>query len=468
MNVLMNVMSGRGHTQASLGIAKLLRSRGHQVTFLCWPDAVSNFRAYGFPTVLYAEQVLSELSEQAALEKPSVRPLRSMHQNMKSKKFDLFESYLNHILNGELDEKIISCEPDVFVFDNFLWANALRAMSLKIPVVSLSIPMAFCLNSHIPPVTSARKVSGQMLERFNVWCDWMWVEAKSFWINVFNSKIQRKYRHPYRFHHLTHVYRRIAKQSGMMSRRNRDFVLSEFGPRLIVPEIVCSPLDLQFPMKAHDGRVFFGSYVDLDRPEVDEPLDDLNPEMPWIYCSLGTESNHYPYSKDFFRAVVEASRLRPQWQWILSAPDGALETGQELPSNLSVSNWWPQIHVLRKAAVMVTHGGINSILEGIECKVPMVIVPGSRDQPGNAARAEACGIAQCLQMKRIRATELIDSVNQCLHSSRIQESLVRIHASISDGHDVNDAIDLIESVALKQQVDRDSSFQNQEKQSCLN
>lgn len=450
MNVLFNVMSGRGHTQAGLRLANALRTKGHHVTFLCWPDAVEEFRAQDFSTVLYAEKIFSGSLCHRASTNDLVAPIRSGSGNAsKPKAGDLFEAYLHHIVNGEFDARIKTSQPDVFVFDRFLWANALRVLFLGIPVVGLSIPMAFRLNTKVPPVTSGRTVRGNPLDRFSVLLEWMWVETKSVWINRSRSQFAGTYRHPYRFHHLTYIYREIAKQSGIEARRNRDFVLTEFGPRLVVPEIVCAPHELQFEVKAKDSRVFFGDYVDMKRSEPVGRVDGLDPKKPWVYCSLGTESKNYPYSKRFFRAVVETSRLKSDWQWILSVPNGELESDLEIPRNLAVSNWWPQIHVLGRAAVMVTHGGINSILEGIECEVPMVIVPGNRDQPGNAARAEACGISRRLPMKNIRPTELINAVQHCVDSSSIKDALTRIRNSIRNGNTLGEAINLIESVAAE-------------------
>lgn len=93
---------------------------------------------------------------------------------------------------------------------------------------------------------------------------------------------------------------------------------------------------------------------------------DLDPDKSWVYCSLGTESQYSPHAKKFFRVIVEASRPKSEWQWILSAADDVLDSSQQLPENLQVSSWWPQIQILKNATVIVTHGGIKSILDGIE------------------------------------------------------------------------------------------------------
>jgi UDP:flavonoid glycosyltransferase YjiC (YdhE family) len=40
----------------------------------------------------------------------------------------------------------------------------------------------------------------------------------------------------------------------------------------------------------------------------------------------------------------------------------------------------PQLAVLERAAVFVTHGGMNSALEGLACGVPLVVIPQHGEQ----------------------------------------------------------------------------------------
>jgi MGT family glycosyltransferase len=51
-----------------------------------------------------------------------------------------------------------------------------------------------------------------------------------------------------------------------------------------------------------------------------------------------------------------------------------------VPSNAVVSVSVPQLAVLERAAVFVTHGGMNSALEGLACGVPPVVIPQHGEQ----------------------------------------------------------------------------------------
>jgi MGT family glycosyltransferase len=57
-----------------------------------------------------------------------------------------------------------------------------------------------------------------------------------------------------------------------------------------------------------------------------------------------------------------------------------LRTLGSVPSNAVVSASVPQLAVLERTAVFVTHGGMNSALEGLASGVPMVVIPQHAEQ----------------------------------------------------------------------------------------
>jgi UDP:flavonoid glycosyltransferase YjiC (YdhE family) len=59
----------------------------------------------------------------------------------------------------------------------------------------------------------------------------------------------------------------------------------------------------------------------------------------------------------------------------------------ELPPNVYVYPWLPQLQILERADCSINHGGIHTINECIHFKVPMLVYSGKRsDQNGCAAR----------------------------------------------------------------------------------
>src|SRR5260221_12474121 len=57
-----------------------------------------------------------------------------------------------------------------------------------------------------------------------------------------------------------------------------------------------------------------------------------------------------------------------------------------VPNNAIIVNHAPQLELLKKASVCITHAGFNTVLEAPTQGVPQIAIPVTNDQPGIAAR----------------------------------------------------------------------------------
>ncbi|MBO0983493.1 glycosyltransferase [Rathayibacter sp. SD072] len=67
-----------------------------------------------------------------------------------------------------------------------------------------------------------------------------------------------------------------------------------------------------------------------------------------------------------------------------------------LPPTWLVRGFLPQVTLLRRAALAITHGGNNSVTESMTAGVPLVVLPFSTDQFAGAAALEDAGVAEVL------------------------------------------------------------------------
>lgn len=107
------------------------------------------------------------------------------------------------------------------------------------------------------------------------------------------------------------------------------------------------------------------------------PFDQLDSSRPLIYISLGTIFNQ---KVDFYRACFEAFGDYPA-QFVLSA-GRRTDIGQlgAIPANFIVRNFVPQLEVLQRSDLFITHGGMNSVHEGLWYGVPLVVIPQQAEQ----------------------------------------------------------------------------------------
>ena len=90
---------------------------------------------------------------------------------------------------------------------------------------------------------------------------------------------------------------------------------------------------------------------------------------------------------DIFRSITQAAIGLKKLQFVL-AVGGQLDPKQlgAVPANVVVVSHAPQIEILRRSSLCITHAGLNTVLESLSSGVPMVALPITNDQPGVAAR----------------------------------------------------------------------------------
>ena len=134
------------------------------------------------------------------------------------------------------------------------------------------------------------------------------------------------------------------------------------------------PKQFQYAGPFHDGK---------GRPELNFPWDRLTGE-PIVYASMGTVQNG---NAQIFRTIADAVSKHSSLQLVL-AIGNVLRPEQIGPvaNNAIVVNNAPQLELLKKASVCITHAGFNTALEALTQGVPQIAIPVTNDQPGVAAR----------------------------------------------------------------------------------
>ena len=142
--------------------------------------------------------------------------------------------------------------------------------------------------------------------------------------------------------------------------------------------------------------------------EPDFPWDRLD-GRPLIFASLGTVPD--PANVPVFRKIVAAcAGLDAQLVLALGKwhdkQDSVREKLGPIPDNAVVVEFAPQLALLDRAAMMITHAGLNTTLECLSRGVPMVALPRSADQPGNGARIEYAGAGLRASFRRCTPAEV--------------------------------------------------------------
>jgi MGT family glycosyltransferase len=191
--------------------------------------------------------------------------------------------------------------------------------------------------------------------------------------------------------------------------------------------IVYSIRELQsWPNTFDDRFTFVGPCLD-DRVETTEfPFEQLGDE-PLIYISLGTVFNA---KADFYRLCFQAfadSRYRVVLSVGSRTDLGAIGA---IPGNFIVRPFVPQLAVLRRAALFVTHGGMNSVNEGLWEGVPLLLIPQAADQFFIAPRVQEIGAGRMFAPRQVTADRLRRAADELLGNPAYRQRCAQLEASL--------------------------------------
>jgi UDP:flavonoid glycosyltransferase YjiC (YdhE family) len=208
-------------------------------------------------------------------------------------------------------------------------------------------------------------------------------------------------------------------------------------------QITQLPEALEFDVPGKPSHLHYaGPFVDaLQRPPVPFPWERLD-GRPLVYASLGTLQNG---SEAIFRTIAAGCAELPV-RLVISLGGGLdPERLGQLPGDPLVVRYAPQLEIVKRAAVVITHGGLNTVLESLAEGVPLVAIPLGNDQPGVAARVAARGAGVVVPRRKLSPDRLMTAVRSVLTDSSFREAAGRISDAIRrvDGLDL--AVDAIES-----------------------
>jgi MGT family glycosyltransferase len=173
------------------------------------------------------------------------------------------------------------------------------------------------------------------------------------------------------------------------------------------------------------------------------PWERLNGK-PLIYASLGTLVNGLDH---VYKIILEAVGKLREAQVVLSIgtnidPD---RLGPMPPGTIIVRKA-PQIELLKRAALCITHAGLNTTLESLAQGVPIVAIPIAFDQPGVSARIAHHGVGEFLHLDNLSVDNLLELIRKVLTNHSYAERAQYFKVIIAKTRGLDVAADAIEQV----------------------
>jgi zeaxanthin glucosyltransferase len=207
-------------------------------------------------------------------------------------------------------------------------------------------------------------------------------------------------------------------------------------------QICQMPRELDFPrISLPDTFHYVGPLRHSERRGDDFPWEKLD-GRPIVYASLGTLQNS---REPVFRAFAEGCEGAGV-QLVLSHGGGLTDLeASRLPGAPLVFKYVDQEMLLARAAVTLTHAGLNTVLDSLANAVPLVTVPITYEQPAIARRVEWHGCGESLGLSSLNGRRVRATLRRVMDTATYRDASSRIGSAIRSAGGVRRAAAIIET-----------------------
>lgn len=401
-------VSGHIHPFGALG--RELIARGHRVTCFHMPDLEDAVRAEGleFCAIGSSDHPRGSLPE-------SLRQLGVL-KGLDALKFTIRAvTRTTEMVCRDGPSAIRAVAIDALLVDQMEPAGGAIAEHVGIPFLTVCNALAINRDDSVPPPFTP------------------WTYRNAWWARVRNrvgyAVSERMTRS------IADVVARYREQWHLRKLQSQDDSFSSLG------QICQMPRDFDFP-RAHLPQSFH--YVGPLRRARPQPA-----EFPWhrldgrrvAYASLGTLQNR---REPIFRCIAEACRSLDLQ--VVIAHGGGLTDDEvtNLPGDPIAVRFAPQLDVLKRSDVTITHAGLNTVLDSISRGVPVVAIPLTYEQPAIARRIEWTGVGQSIAADVLAPSTLARTLQDVLDRDHFRAAASRLRDAIDRAGGVKCAADLAE------------------------
>ncbi|MCM3570237.1 macrolide family glycosyltransferase [Neobacillus mesonae] len=249
---------------------------------------------------------------------------------------------------------------------------------------------------------------------------------------------------------LLHLSKHIPAETYTEYQRLAAKAEERYGVEIHSPyEVFCNPAPLTIVYTSRDfqplGKEFDQTYKFVG-PSISKRLTSGDFDFTEIkgkkiiYISLGTVFNQ---AMDFYKMCFDAFK-NTDYTVVMSIGEKTRTSDlEEIPGNFIVKNYVPQIELLKYSKLFITHGGMNSVHEGLYYGVPLIVIPQSADQPVIAGQVANTGTGIQLQMESLSEKQLREAAEHVLIQISYHKAAAKMKESLRKAGGYRQAVDEI-------------------------
>lgn len=423
--VVVSGLLGRMHSGFEL--ISRLEKEGHRVTCLCQPYTTEIVAKQGFDYLEIPEINFNFIDSQAKIPDGSWFQKWKRHLKSRQGRYEYGKKLLKLIAYEKIWDEL---KPDHVVIDVELHDLIFTAYSAKIPITLFHTWFSDVPDLRLPPIRTSI-IPGKGLGGSSIgiaWArliDWAKIQGR---LHINKLKFQN-YRRS--------TIKDYAREIGFPINDLRVSTLPPLYRFTKLPILLLAMRELDFPHKPDKNLTYAGPMVYEDRHDLDPESADAK-RLEAIYRSKNTDGKKLIYCAvgslakgdvSFLKKVIEVIGKEKDWLVILSLGRNlSYDAFPDLPDNVHLFQWVPQLKVLAHADCCINHAGINSINECLHYAVPMVIYSLKyTDENGNAARMAYHGLAAIGDKDKDGTCEIHANISSVLNDAKYQERILQFN-----------------------------------------
>lgn len=177
-------------------------------------------------------------------------------------------------------------------------------------------------------------------------------------------------------------------------------------------------------------------------------------KRPTVYATLGTVFNSR--TPGLFEAILGGLREQPVNLILTVGRDRDPDQFGPQPWNVRIERYIPQGLLLPHCDLVITHAGYSTVTAALSYGLPMLAIPIDADQPLNAQRCAALGVARVIEYRQRTPETIRHSVQTILGDSSYRRNAERIRDEMAALPGPEHAVALLERLAKEKQPIRAS------------
>jgi len=396
-------------------IARKIQERGHDVVCISTPDAASAARAANLNFVSFCEEEFPDGSvDKQWSELAKLRGLDVVKYAIQNLITPFCKAGLDH-----LEETLTKAGVEAVAFDSTYRLLELVPMRLGMPYVHLWCTVHADLTGLTPPY----------------YFNWPYDPSpEGIARNKEGSRKIAEFGNPVR--ELGIAY---AEKMGLQIDWSNPYATTS---KLAIVSQIPREFDFPNPNLPPQFRYTGPFHDDKGRKPIPFPWEKLT-GAPLIYASMGTLVNGLEH---VYRKFLKVAEKPPDMQMVLSIGRNVKPADLgPIPSNAIVISSAPQIELLKRATLCITHAGLNTALESLAQGVPMVAIPIGFDQPGVASRIAHHGAGEFLDVDAFTEEDLFAMVQKIRTDPGYKDKALYFQDVITKTRGLDVAADVIEA-----------------------